>query len=206
MIKILKADKELLKEQLDRSQRQIFDLVQNASEAWRLKLHRIFTGMGLDNTFRISIYRHTGKTGTFIMLGRYAAILALNSVGRGIYPEQGGCIGRAWASPEGEAHAVNLPASEDLLATANFRDWGLSEEHARGLKMKSRSIYALSLMDALNVNRTAIIVFESTKPNAIDINTIRTSIEKNYRAEILSDLESLKFIEPSPLVAQAAGF
>lgn len=205
-IRHLKAEKARLESELDQTQRQIGALVQNASETWRLKLHRIFAGMGLDASFRISIYRYGHDTQTFTMLGRYASITEYNDRGRGVYPANSGCIGRAWSSVEGEAFVEDLPQDVDAFVQVNSENWGMDADEVRALKMKSRSVYAFTIMDAMSINRTAVIVFESTKSNASDVGTLRVAVNETFRSDILSDLTSLKFIEASPSIAQAAGF
>lgn len=205
-IRQLKADKARLEGELDQTQRQIGALVQNATETWRLKLHRIFSAMGLDASFRISIYRYGHDTQTFTMLGRYATITDYNDRGRGVYPAKSGCIGRAWSSVEGEAYVEDLPENEDEFVQINSEQWGMDPDEVRALKMKSRSLYAFTVSDAMNINRTAVIVFESTRPNAADVAVLRNAVNDTHRSEILSDLTSLRFIEASPSIAQAAGF
>ncbi|NYD91640.1 hypothetical protein [Sphingomonas melonis] len=205
-IRALKSEKSELEKQVEQSQEQLVSLVRNAREAWRHRLAHIAQAMTLPNSFRISIYRYSASTDTFNMLGRYAAIPRYNATGRGVYTADSGCIGAAWESADMESFAENLPADPEEYIKENCENWGFDDETARNLTMKSRSIYAYTVMDAMGIDRIAVIVFESTDTNAANKDDLRKAVTANYRRQLLSDLESLKFIEPSPDLASRKGF
>lgn len=99
-----------------------------------------------------------------------------------------------------------MPDGDHEFIQACCERWQFDEETAKSLTMKSRSIYAFTVMDAMNIDRTAVVVFESTNACAANSNNLREAVAGTYRKQLLSDLENLKFIEPSPSVAQKAGF
>lgn len=205
-IKRIKEEKADLEDEIESLQNTILRLTASAKDAWRVRLANILFNLELDDTFRISLYRYSAETRTFNMIGRYSRITKYAQVGRGIYPAEVGCIGEAWDSPNLEAIADDLPEADDEYIAVSCERWNFDEETVKGLAMKSRSVYAFTIMDALNMDRTAVVVFESTEPNAANADTLRDAVHGIHRQQILADLESLKFIEPSPELAKDAGF
>ena len=205
-IRTLKSDKLSLETEVNDLQNTILTLSSSAKDAWRVRLANIHMELQLDNTFRVSIYRYSAETRTFEMIGRYAPIPKYGRTGRGIYPAEIGCIGAAWESADQESIVETLPEDEDAYIKENCESWGFDENTVSNLTMKSRSVYAFTIMDALGLDRAAVVVFESTKQNAGDASLLREAVNQTYRRQLLSDLASLRFIEPSPQLAANAGF
>jgi len=205
-IRKLRDGKESAEREVESLKDTLLRLSSSFREAWKNRLLSIFQDLNLDHNFRISLYRYNSESQTFKMLGRYASIDKFEKVGRGIYPADVGCIGEAWESSELEAYADDLPNNEEDYIRVSCERWKFDEETVRGLNMKSRSVYAFVLMDAHQRDRTALVVFESVDQNAADVAVLREAAQSTFRKQILSDLESLEFIEPEPNIAIAAGF
>jgi hypothetical protein len=199
-IRALKDDVRSLQASLD-------SLTNDTREAWRLRLAEIYGDLELDGSFRINLYRFSRQTRVFNMIGRYARIEQYNQTGRGVYPAQIGCIGAAWESADGEAWVDDLPDPSDAeYVRLSCERWGFDEDTVRALTMKSRSIYAFAIWDQRNVDRIAIIVFESLNSKAADAERLRQAVRGRIGQRIVTDLETLKFIEPSPDLAKEKGF
>lgn len=166
-------------------------------------LRVISEGINLDNTFRISIFRENGEV--FNMLGRYSEVDLYARRGSVTHDVKCGCIGRAWISSELESCVTNLPEKPEQYIDYMCQDFGYSLSDSRKMRMKARSIYAFTIKDHDRHN-VAVIVFESTKINAIDIDILRNAVRNTYKDHILSCLNALKSVEPSLSVARSKGF
>ena len=65
-------------------------------DIWRVKLAHIAKTLGFGDQERVSIYKYSHEHGVFYMLGRYSEGPDFVRRGRGVYPDNEGCIGRAW--------------------------------------------------------------------------------------------------------------
>jgi len=202
----LKADKSSLEQEVDSLKDTILRISSNFRDAWKNRLASILQELELGHNFRLSLYRYNPDTVTFSMLGRYASIDKYEKVGRGVYPANVGCIGESWESPDLEAYADDLPENEEEYVKETCERWKFQEATVRSLNMKSRSVYAFTLMEALGRDRKAVLVFESLDAKAADVASLRQAAQVTYRNQILSDLDSLEFIEPEPKIASDAGF
>lgn len=72
--------------------------------------------------------------------------------------------------------------------------------------MKCRSIYAFAVRDSRNIDRIAVIVFESLDDKAGNMVRFRDAIQGGVGRELASTLESLQALEPSPDLAKQGGF
>jgi hypothetical protein len=207
LVRSLKEEKRLLQAELDGFRERFADVTSHAREAWRLRLADVFTEMGLDESFRVNLYRFSRQAGAFSMIGRYSRIEQYNRMGRGVYPAHIGCIGAAWDGPSREAWIDDLPPADDPTYVPVMCDrWGFDEETVRGLTMKSRSVYAFVIMDRRGWDPIAVFVLESLRPNAADATHLRGMVTGRVREQILKDLDALSFIEPSLDLAKQEGY
>jgi hypothetical protein len=111
-------------------------------------------------TERVSIYVHRLETNTFVPCGRFSHNPILKAKGRTSFPDDQGCIAKAW---EEDWHfCVDFP---DPSRTGPYVDYllhtyGIPRDVGRSLKMKPKLIAAKRI--SLNGSGVAIIVFEST--------------------------------------------
>ena len=158
------------------------------------------------DTERISVYKHDGRA--FVMLGRYSKNPNFNQHGRGIYPDNQGCIGAAWAQG-GEAFEAGLPDPNEtpgLFLEANYQRWSMPYETSNELTMKSRSFAAFAL-ESRNQHRIAVVVFESTRTDILDNEQLRSMMLSGTAGRWLSGMiESMRPVEPSPSYASRKGF
>jgi hypothetical protein len=125
---------------------------------------------------RISVYRH--RNSKFEILGRYSLNSKMAQVRIKSYPDSEGFIKNAWESDNGEFELQNLPEYVDGQKQKYYRDilkeCDMPSESLRNIRMKGRSYYLKSITDSANLNRKAIIVFESFEENKFDIPLINS--------------------------------
>lgn len=154
----LLKDKVALKETLD-------EYILVFSETITNELHRIAKELKFDDQDRISIYRHVANK--FIMIGRYSENEEFNKPGRMQYNDNEGLIAEVWKN-------------HGLLV--RNRDYQLSPETLRKLRMESKILYGVPLFDQKEQRKVGVVIFETTnstkkkfnatilKPKAIEIN------------------------------------
>ncbi|NKC16852.1 MAG: hypothetical protein GKR94_33070 [Gammaproteobacteria bacterium] len=196
---------------LSREKRKLEKIIQGFGDdyfdIWRTKLGHIAKTLGFGDQERVSIYRYSDHDRAFYMLGRYSEGPDFSRRGRGVYPDDQGCIGEAWKSGEAVARDLPDPDSEpDKYASVMADCWNIDSETLRKMLMKSRLIFAFALRDRADLQRTAVIVFESTTVDGFDVNDVRTFIDGIAGREIAHLIEVLRPLEPSPDVARSRGF
>ncbi|WP_417619850.1 hypothetical protein [Oceanihabitans sediminis] len=129
---------------------------------------------------RISVYRH--KNSKFEIIGRYSLNNKLAQVRRKSYPDSEGFIKNAWESENGEFSLNNLPEFVDGQKQKYYRailkECAMPADSLRDIRFKGRSYYLKSLTDSANLNRKAIIVFESFETDKFDSETINSILEE----------------------------
>ena len=152
---------------------------------------------------RVSVYKH--EESRFSMLGRHCDDPILHEAGRGIYPDDEGCIGKAWR--EGEAFLNDLPdpdADFPGYCKATNEYVRMRKRELKALRMKSRSYYAKALRNA--DRKVAVIVFESNDSSGINREEIDAVLEQDWTKAICDFLRRMKSIEPSAEFAKNEGY
>lgn len=189
-----------LEQILEQSSQDYFDLLR---EQLSILANDVFE---FSDRERISVYKHDGVS--FVMLGRYSKNPKYNKKGRAIYPDNEGCIAKAWN--EGLAVIENLPDPSIDLSTYSRdqkQDWRLPIQVSKAFNMKSRSYVALALDDLVERKRIAVAVFESIAPTgALDSAKINDLIRSHEGKRIAQFLERMTSLEPSPTFAREKGY
>ncbi|WP_437561131.1 hypothetical protein [Sorangium sp. So ce542] len=171
----------------------------------RSQLQLLANAFGFSENERVSVYRKVNNT--FLLLARYSRNPTYDDPGRAVYPINQGVIWAAWSA--GTASVRDLPNPEKDLSTyvsAHTTRWQIPEEVVSGFKMKSRCYTAFGINDTRDMNRIAVIVFESTSSAGLKSETIVRQLESGEARRIASMLEELKNFEPTPEYAQKEGF
>lgn len=174
-------------------------------ETWTFILYRWAEALSFNGNHRISIYKHEGDH--FIMIARFSHAKPLAARGRSIYPDDQGCIGRAWAAADGKCFTDDFPRPETQAAryrNKQNRAWGLPLEVADTLTMKSRAIYAIAIPDDAG-QRHAIAVFESLDQAGLDIAAIDAFMTDYGNEEANRLMAATRNQLPSLRLAQAEG-
>ena len=141
------------------------------------------------------------------MLGRYSEGPYFARRGRGVYPENEGCIGHAWRTGEGIATELPDPSTEyDEYVQRMIEDWNIDADALEQMEMKSRLICAIAIRDRTDLHRIAVIVFESTRTNGFSLEDIRKFVNGTQGREMAHLIEVLQSLEPSPDMAKSRGF
>jgi hypothetical protein len=156
------------------------------------------------DTDRISLYRYDRREGKFIMIARHSSNPRLKQPGRVIYPENQGCIGKAW---EQSICFVDLPEpGTSQYYQVHETEWNMDRETVDSITMKSRTIGGISI-DNLNGEKTAVLIFEGTRNRAFKESTIRNFMNSHGEAtRITFLLERVVKIEPDLVYAHEEGF
>lgn len=174
-------------------------------DIWTFVLYRWASELSFDGSHRISVYKHEGNH--FLMIARFSNSKPLSARGRGIYPDDQGCIGDAWRAADGRCFTNDLPNAQ--TQSARYRNkqhnaWGIPRDVADALTMKPRAIYAVALLDDAG-QRHAIAVFESMDQNGLDIAAIDAFMAANGNEEANRWMAATKNQLPSIRLAQEEG-
>ena len=160
--------------------------------------------LNFGDTDRISVYKHDGHR--FLELGRYSKNPDFHKTGRGVYPDNEGCLGRAWR--EGWAYVADLPDPKTEFNEYCHRqavEYNISQLAVRGLTMRSLTYAALAIDSLRGDVRVAVIVCESTKPEDFS----RDEVSRGFLTAgkgIVYFLEYMRPLEPSLDYANEEGF
>lgn len=174
-------------------------------DMWTFVLYRWASELGFNGSNRVSLYKHEGDH--FIMIARFSASKPLASRGRSVYPDSQGCIGAAWRAADGRCLVDNLPNPDTQTVryrNRQTRDWQLTEAVATNLTMKSRTIYAMAVVDD-GGQRHAIAVFESVEAGGLDVAAIDEFMEAYGNEEANRWMAATKNQLPSLKLAQEEG-
>lgn len=179
---------------------------QDLFDVWHTHLWQWSRELNFGGGERVSLYKHS--EGRFIMLGRYSENAHFTSKGRGVYPADEGCIGRAWRSTDGYDGIDGLPDPSDEAgyAQAQLEQCGMPGETVAKLRMKPRSIAAFTIMDETGTRRSAIIVFESTNPNKFSALGLGEFLRGGKARLVTLLMAAMKNQEPSLELATQEGF
>lgn len=133
--------------------------------------------IGFDTTCRVTVYRQQQSDELDLkQIFRHSPTRAYKEGGRIRIPSDEGVVGAAWHN-HGEMEFVysgNTPTQEDeARLKAEIAQWNCCLPDTP-LSMPSRHLYASRLNDPVTGRPIAIIVYESTKPDQLNIDEIRS--------------------------------
>ena len=160
--------------------------------------------LNFGETERISLYTHDRRDRKFIMVARHSSNPRYKQPGRVIYPENQGCIGRVW---EQSSCFVELPEPETPQYFQTHQDeFNMDRKVVESIVMKSRTIGGISIDDR-DGEKSAIIIFESTRSRAFRENVIKTLMNNCGEARRITFLLArVGKIEPDLIYAYEEGF
>lgn len=128
--------------------------------------HQAFT-----DSERLSLYFHNEDH--FKLIGRHSLNTELTKIGRPKIPATEGCLGHAWG--DGGSQIYNLPTDDKDWLNELKNVYGINNQDARALRMKSRSICCIDLTEGYQ--RIGMMVFESTRNGFLKIEDIRQLVK-----------------------------
>lgn len=160
----------LLKQRISKSQEdglqlkvENYKLHEKQVETW---LKGICKHIELDYESRVSIYYKDGSV--FKLLARNSSNPLLKQFSRKDYPLDLGIVSKAWQY--GKYEDKEIPEDEDAYLEYMQKKYQYSEEILYSIRMKSRTMLGLSIVDA--DDSIGVILFESKIKNAFDRDTI----------------------------------
>lgn len=163
------------------------------------ELKLLFQIINFGNNERISLYKHEEQENSFIMIARYSSNPNLKKPGRVFYPDNQGCIGKAWEHKSSFVDNLPEPDTPKYYQILNS-DWNIDEQTAKRMTMKSRTISAFSISNA-DEERIAVLVFESTRIRGFKENHIQNIMTEGEEKRIALLLKSIVYMEPDPIYA-----
>lgn len=171
------------------------------------QLEQLAIELNFSGCDRISIYVHNDNQ--FLRIGRYSENPNFDKGGRPAYPDDQGCIGKAWN--DDTAFVNNLPDSttnlNDYIEKLK-QDWNIGKNVSRKFVMKSRTCYGCSIKNAdPPTRRIAVVIFESTKATAFEEDEIRAKLSSSVcfkNLQILVDI--ISFLKLSLQQANIEGY
>lgn len=173
----------------------------------RLAFGRLNFGERTDCSDRITLYSHDPTAKEFVLIGRFSANPFYRDVRRSTYPDNEGCMAKAWEN--GYAFIDDLPNPIESAAeyVAQQAESGrFSEEATRELRMKSRLYYAYRIMDTRSLTPIAVVVVESTAAGRFErpnLDEVFNNKERLFMSDLLEALQKHLLV---PSDALKAGF
>lgn len=171
----------------------------------RVLLSSIAARMEFGDSERISLYGHNGTE--FLLVGRFSKHPEYAKTGRSSYPDNQGCIGRAWH--DGSCFVDNLPdplTEKRRWAEVLEQEWGIPKRVSNGLAMKSRCLAACAFDHSSQGRRIAVIVLESVRQNRMGPKKIDECLSAPERPQLVRFIEIMETFEPNPDYARDEGF
>lgn len=184
-IQSYRSSESLLKQQLDDNQQELFNLRGQHQELLydstsNFLRHLAEECCSLNDKQRISLYLFSSEQ--FILVGRYSKHPEFKNKNRMKFPSHEGCIAKAWY--DGEV-SVTLPSNHKEYVEYCELELNIKRSDIKNHRMKSRDFFGKAIEDK-GGDRVGVIIFESQKPNTLEISAIKDEI--NTRHSYLSSL------------------
>lgn len=155
-------------------------------------LYILSKNIGLEDTDRISVYKKVRES--FQTIGRYSLNPDYKDVHRNTIPTSEGFIGKALINGE---CLISFPETYKKRKHKQYVDWVIdncntTEAIINACKMKSCFYYCKALTNSTGMERTSVIVIESTKPNRFTKEEIEAKIFPE-EAKIQAFVEKCRF-------------
>ncbi len=205
-LSIIENEKSELGKKVQQLENDIDILLAQQSDFFKVLLSNLFYKLDLNANERISIYKH--EKDKFLILGRYSSNPELKKIRRKVYEEGEGFINKAWISETGELEIPQLPdyESDKRVYYKNICEvHPISKEVFNDIRMKSRCYYLKAITSHNNIDRIAVIVFESSTINRFDNQQINDILEAEERM-IVTFVSNMKSMYSNSDLAQKMGF
>jgi hypothetical protein len=180
----------------------------NYTEIFNEHLASLYFKLKLSNDSRISMYKL--ENDNFYIIGRYSINPDLYKINRNYYPSNQGLIALALSNGNyflntGVPEYGNKPRQKTIVFNFFNSISPIDRDVFDKITMKSKSFYLRALLDPKNIQRTSIIVIESTKNKAFEKEDIDAIIEDEEN-KLTSFVEKIDWNLPSLVNAQVKGF
>jgi hypothetical protein len=172
---------------------------------FREQLRILAAKLAFTDRERISAFRYDEDAESFRLVGRFAKDPTFNTPGRQAYPSAQGCLAKAWRTGEAIADLPDRRVDEPAYFAKLLDDWDIPREVAERFTMTCRTMVAFALEDDRG-DHLAILVFESERPNAFDLQKVRLEMRTERRRLSIFIQESTSIERADAQVASRAGF
>ncbi|MDQ4119834.1 MAG: hypothetical protein M3209_00020 [Acidobacteriota bacterium] len=130
---------------------------------------------------RITVYGFDRKTEVFIPFGRFSYDPELDKKGKDFYPNDKGCISKAWR--KGHHFDNGFPPYEGNEPAYNTqaRKYGYTREEVKQMRMHSSLFFGWRVFDTAGENSLAVIIIEATDSNRWTEQELLDFFEKEKR-------------------------
>jgi hypothetical protein len=167
-------------------------------------LRDIASNLHLGDSDRISLYGHNGRY--FILAGRHSKHPEYSKIGRPMYPDNQGCIGKAWHN--GDSFSDNLPdPTQDKRGWIRSleKEFNIPKSTAEAFVMKSRCLVARAI-ELPGEARIAVLLIESVRVNRFSTTALRDGMNQDIASRLVSLLKIVATFEPNPEYARNEGY
>lgn len=164
------------------------------------ELNQMLSVLGLDDTYRLTAFRHWREDRVFSNLGRGAANPLWRQRRRPAIPDDQGVLAQALDTAEGYAAVEDLPGDRADY-DQRMREMRLTEEDIRNLTMRPRSIAAFPVPDHARGHPQYFLTVESKQPMAFSADGVVQALlgdRRHLLSHLGSVLASLKDDEANP--------
>lgn len=195
-------------EKIQLLENQIQQIHRNYSEIFNEHLASLFFKLRLTDSDRISMYKY--QDDKFYIIGRYSSNPVLKTIRRRYYNSNQGLIAKAWQEgiyflnsgvPEYGAKLKHKKSIHAFFNSIYQIDYSVIEN----ITMKSKSFYLKAFMDSRGIQRTAIIVIESEKSKAFEIDDLNKIINDEEN-KLTAFIENIDWNFPTLDNAKNTGF
>jgi hypothetical protein len=197
-IESLTSENKTLQLEIAQNEDDYFDLLNK-------QLSVLFSMLEFTENERISLYKH--EADKFVMLGRFSTNPIFCRKSRTIYPDNQGCLKKAWE--QGNSFVNDLP--DPIQYKKRYykilkASWDIDEDTAQNFTMKSRTLLALGINHVSGFPRIAVIVFESILENGLNEDLLKNIFEVAEHKRMAIFLDKLRDKEPNLALAKREGF
>lgn len=157
----------------------------------------------LTHSDRVTLYGYDTDSQSFIQLARHSSDPQFRTYGRRKYPAVGGVIEKAWRNGEAFESGWPDPIQDSDAYYKRHSDLGIVPIVSQELNMKSRWYYAKKINDRIG-NDSAVLVVESTKPQAYTKGQMRNMVDQEVHL-FRRAIEVASYQIPQPSIAKKAG-
>lgn len=136
---------------------------------------------------RMTLYAHSSN-GSFIPIGRVSYNPEYSKKGRISYPDNQGCIAKAWRDDWHFSNDYPDPETSSKRYYQRCEKDGVPEGVMRTIKMKSRLYCGFRIWDSSGIEPLAVLIAEATHPNRYEEDELKAIFQKEqkwYMAELI---------------------
>lgn len=154
---------------------------------------------------RMTLYAHSSN-GSFIPIGRVSFNPEYSKKGRVSYPDDQGCIAKAWQNDWYFSNDYPNPETATKRYYQRCEKDDIPESVMQGIKMKSRLYCGYRILDNSGTEPLAVLIVEATDPGRYTEDELRNIIQQGHKWYMGELIRSVKQRIPDFKEAKMKGF